>query len=119
MNEISECLKKEIGIIRDELEKGEYRYYGLRKDSHYEEGQVSRIWDGETGYPTQDYLDGLSVIYITLDTIENGLILINNYFIDKSNEECHIYLLGSDNGQDGEDVGEAILFEHVKLAQIK
>jgi hypothetical protein len=113
MKTVAECMKKEIEMIKAEIEKGKYRYYGLRKDNNYEEGQVSRVWDGETGDPTEETLEGLSTIWVTLDTIEIGIALITDYI------GSHIYLLASDDAEDGEDRREAILINHVLIATIK
>lgn len=105
-------MEKIIEKIKTEIEKGVYKYYGLRSDNNYEEWQTSRIWD--LGEPTESCHSGLCVIRVTSENVEKALKLVFNYHGD------NLYFLGADEMYDGEDMGEIILdeFSHKLICQI-
>ncbi len=100
--------------IRKAIEQNTFKYYGLRYADEYYELQCSRKW--ELGEPTENELSGLSVIQITIDTIEKTLNDINFY----SNQGNYLFLIGSDEAYNGEDDNELVFdaYSHKLITEL-
>ncbi len=117
--------------IKKMIESEEYSVYGLRMDyTDYKIGDVmanSHQWyqdpqsdddtfesDNYNGFlGCWDYgeLDGTCAILVTQDTIEEALESIRHY------EGDHLYLVGGDYAEDGNDYREVIIEDAKVLAK--
>lgn len=95
-------MPKSIGDIESIIKSGDFDRYGLRvTDEPLTVGVKppnSRVWID--GNPTDDLLDGASMVIVEKGDIQRALKGIDPY------PGKHISLIGSNYGQWGEDVGE-------------
>lgn len=103
--------------IEDAIDRGGYGYYGIRidDDAIYNVGDLvatSRVWlDNE---PTADCLDGTCCVGIAyVEDIDKAIKTANTYCGD------HVYLIGGDRLEYGEDEGEYIIKDAVVVAVLQ
>ena len=100
-----EAIENIINRMNEIKENSEYEYIGVRvQESEFAEGEIldpSFVWvDGEM---TDEELDGTCAVKI------EDAHLANNYFGE------HVAIIGSNNMEYGQDLGEIILRDAVVL----
>lgn len=109
--------KIERQTIEDAIDRGGYGYYGIRVDYDvaYNVGDhtaTSRDW--EDNEPTDNYLGGTCCVGIAyVDDIDRAIQIANTYYGD------HVYLIGGDSMEYGEDDGEYIIKDAVVVAVLQ
>lgn len=103
--------------ILNAIENSEYGYLGIRVDDgvEYNIGDcvaASRVWDD--GDPTDETLNGTSCIGIRYaEDIDKALDLAGYYYGD------HIYLIGGNSMEHGEDAGEYVIEDAVVVEVLR
>ena len=107
---------RSIDELIEELESGEYNYYGLRGLTRHNISQISRgyldssfDWDFENDVKSDEYLDGTSAVVVsdtmTEKQIANSVALVKRQY----NFNGVIALIAGDSGEYGDDEDEIII----------
>jgi hypothetical protein len=106
------CCPVSVAAVRQAISEYDYSHYGLRvlEDLPDDAETIgpSRRWDDND--PTDEYLEGTSVIAVDGHTIEKALKLATSYY------GRYVVLVGSDaHAGYGEDEGEILLEDPIVL----